>query len=24
VRRMFDNMARVTRGEPVPAKDLVV
>jgi phosphoglycerate dehydrogenase-like enzyme len=24
VRRMFDNMARVARGEPVPAKDLVV
>ena len=24
VRRMFENMARVTRGEAVPAKDLVV
>ena len=24
VRRMFDNMARVTRGEPVPEGDLVV
>jgi len=24
VRRMFDNMARVARGEPVPARDLVV
>ena len=24
VRRMFDNMARVARGEAVPAKDLVV
>lgn len=24
VRRMFDNMARVTRGEPLPEKDLVV
>ncbi len=24
VRRMFDNMARVARGEPVPVKDLVV
>lgn len=24
IRRMFDNMARVARGEPVPAKDSVV
>ena len=24
VKRMFDNMVRMTRGEPVPEKDLVV